>query len=83
MTVNISFTAVAYSVYRPDDDNPEIARKCRGELNIYDGRVTKARIAREIPAGATVESVRKIDKRFEVNGESLLAWLIEKGTEKE
>lgn len=82
MTVNISFTAVSYSVYRPDDDNPEIAHKCNGELNIYDGRVTNARIEREIPKGATVDSVRKIDKSFDVDGEKFLAWLIESGTEK-
>ena len=30
MTVNISFTAVTYSGYVPDDDNPEIARKYKG-----------------------------------------------------
>lgn len=52
-----------------------------GELDIYNGRVTSARIAREIHNGATVESVRKIDKSFDVDGEKVLAWLIENGTE--
>ena len=83
MTVNISYTEVAYSVYRPDDDNPEIARRCGGAVSIYNGRATSARIAREIPKGATVESVGKIDKSFDVDGEKALAWLIENGTVKE
>lgn len=82
MTVNIRYTLVTYSVYRPDNDNPEIAHKCTEELNIYDGRATKARIAKEIPNGATVESVRKLDYSFEVDGKKALAWLIENGTEK-
>ena len=79
MTVNISFTAVAYSGYIPDDSNPEIARKYSGVLNIYDGRATKARIAREIPNGATVESVHKVHYEFEVDGEKALAWFKENG----
>lgn len=83
MTVNISYTEVAYSVYRPDEDNPDIARKLRGVLNIYDGRVTNARIARELPQGATVESVRKLDRRFNVDGEKILDWLTENDTGKE
>ena len=83
MTVNISCTAVSYSVYIPDNDNPEIARKSIGELNIYDGRATKARIASEIPKGATVEGVRKINYTFEVDGEKAFAWLTENGNMKE
>lgn len=83
MIVNTSFTSVVYSMYVPDDGDPDIARKCKGELNIYDGRATNARIAREIPKGATVESVHKIDYKFEVDGEKALAWLIENGEKKE
>lgn len=82
MTVNISFTAVTYSAYLPDDENPDIARRVRAVVNIYDGRVTKARIAREIPQGATVESVVRINKCFDVDGEKVFAWLCENGTEK-
>lgn len=77
MTVNIIYTAVTYSVYKPDNDNPDIARKVRGVLNIYDGRATKARIERELPKGATVESVRKFNRRFNVDGEKILDWLID------
>ena len=83
MIVKVSYTSVLYSVYRPDDDNPEIARKCKGELNIYDGKATEARIAREIPMGATLERVRKINRSFEVNGEKAIAWLTENGNKKE
>ena len=83
MIIKVSCTSVVYSVYRPDDDNPEIARKCMGELNIYDGKATEARIAREIPKGATVEGVRKINHRFEVDGEKAISWLTENGNMKE
>lgn len=62
---------------------PDIARKVQGELYIYDGRATNARIAREIPKGAIVESVHKIDYKFKVDGEKALAWLIENGEKKE
>lgn len=82
MIVNISFTKVVFSLYSLDDDNHEIAYRHKGEMDIYDGRVTNARIAREIPKGAIIESVRKIRKRFYVDGEKALAWLIENGTEK-
>lgn len=83
MTIVVSYTSVEYSYYRPDEENPKIAHRCSGYLNIYNGRVTNARIAREIPEGATVESVRKIDNRFEVDGEKALAWFIENGEKKE
>lgn len=83
MTVNISYTMVTYTVYRPDKDDPDIARKLRGTFNIYDGRVTNRRIAKELPQGATVESVRKLNRRFNVDGEKILDWLIENDTGKE
>ena len=82
MTINVSYTRVVYNMYIPDDETPEIAHLTTGTLNIYDGRVTNARIAREIPKGAIVEKVEKVGKLFEVNGEKALAWLIENGTEK-
>lgn len=82
MTVKISFTVLTYSAYRPDDKDPDFARKVKVVKNIYDGRVTKARIAKEIPQGATVESVARIDKCFDVDGEKTIAWLLENGTEK-
>ena len=81
MTVNVSYTRVVYNMYIPDDETPEIARLTTGELNIYDGRVTNARIAREIPKRAVVEKVEKVDRKFELDGEKVLAWLTENGTE--
>ena len=81
MTVNVSYTRVVYNMYIPDDENPEIARLTTGELNIYDGRVTNARIAREIPKRAVVEKVEKVDRKFELDGKKALAWFIENGTE--
>ena len=81
MTVNVSYTRVVYNMYIPDNENPGIARLTTGELNIYDGRVTNARIAREIPKRAVVEKVEKVDRKFELDGEKALAWLIENGTE--
>ena len=82
MTVNVSYTRVVYTMYIPDDETPEIARLTTGELNIYDGRVTNARIAREIPKRAVVEKVEKVDRKFELDGEKVLAWLTENGNEK-
>ena len=43
--------------------------------------MTNARIAREIPKGAVVEKVEKVYRKFELNGEKVLAWLTENGTE--
>lgn len=83
MTITLSFTNVRYSRWVQDETDHNIARKAEGELNIYDGRVTSARIAREIPKDATVESVTRVDRKFDVDGEKALAWLIENGTEKE
>lgn len=83
MTITVSYTIVRYSRWVQDENNPNIARKAEGELNIYDGRVTSARIAREIPKGATMESATRVDRKFEVDGEKALAWLTENGTEKE
>ena len=81
MTVNVSYTRVVYNMYIPDDEAPEIARLTTGELNIYDGRVTNARIAREIPKRAVVEKVERVERKFELDGEKVLAWLTENGTE--
>lgn len=83
MTVKISYTEVVYNIYRPDFENADIAHRERCVKNIYDGRVTNSRIAREIPEGTVVEKVMKVDKRFDVDGEKALAWLAENGTEKE
>ena len=83
MTVNISYTEVVYNVYRPDVDNADIAHRERCVMNIYDGRVTNARIARELPKGAVVEKVTRVDKRFYVVGKKLFDWLAENGTEPE
>lgn len=79
MIVNVRYTEVSYTVYKPDSDNPEIAHKHLGVLNIYDGKATKARIAREIPSGSTVESVRKIELSYDVAAEKAIAWLAENG----
>ena len=81
MTINVVFTNVKYSVWKPLEDDPETASRIEGELNIYDGRVTNKRIDREIPKGAVVEKVTKVDKRFYVVGEDLMAWLSKNGTE--
>ena len=62
-------------------ENEKIAKLIEGELNIYDGCVTLARIAREIPKGAFVENITKVDKRFYVVGENLIEWLADNGTE--
>lgn len=79
MTVNVRYTEVSYTVYKPDADNPQIAHKHLGVLNIYDGRATKARIAKEVPYGATVERVRKIELSYDVAAKKALAWLAENG----
>ena len=81
MTINVSYTKVEYSIYMPDEANAEIAHREVHTLNICDGRVTAARIAREIPKGAVVENITKVDKQFHVVGENLIAWLAENGTE--
>ena len=83
MTVNISYTEVVYTVYLPDVDNDSIAHRERCVMSIYDGRVTNARIARELPKGAVVEKVTRVDKRFYVVGKKLVDWLSENGTEPE
>lgn len=81
MIVNISYTQVVYEVYRPDSDNIDIAHRERCVKNIYDGRVTEKRIGRELPKGAIVEKVTRVNKRFYVVGEKLIEWLSENGTE--
>lgn len=83
MTITVSYTNVRYSHWVQDENEPNIARKSEGEINIYDGRVTSARIAREIPKGSTLESTTRVDRKFEVDGEKAIAWLTENGTEKE
>ena len=83
MVVNISYTNIRYSMWVPSEEDEKIAKRFDGELNIYDGRATLARIAREIPKGAVVENITKVDKRFYVVGENLIAWLAENGTEAE
>ena len=81
MVINLSYTNVQYTTWVQSKENGKIADRVEGELNIYDGRVTLARIAREIPKGAFVENITKVQKRFYVVGENLIAWLAENGTE--
>ena len=81
MVINVSYTNVRYSMWAQSEEDEKIANRIEGELNIYDGRVTLARIAREIPKGAFVENITKVDKRFYVVGENLIAWLAKNGTE--
>ena len=83
MTINVSYTKVEYSIYRPDEANAELTHREVHTLNVCDGRVTAARISREIPKGAFVENITKVDKRFYVVGENLIAWLAKNGTEVE
>ena len=83
MVINISYTNIRYSMWVQSEQDEKIANRIEGELNIYDGRVTLARIAREIPKGAVVENITKVDKRFYVVGENLIAWLAKNGTEAE
>ena len=83
MVVSISYTNIRYSMWVQSEQDEKIANRVEGELNIYDGRVTLARIAREIPKGAVVENIKKVDKRFHVVGETLVAWLAKNGTEAE
>ena len=81
MVINFSYTNVKYSMWVRSKEDEKIANRVEGELNICDGRVTLARIAREIPKGAIVENITKVQKRFYVVGENLIAWLAENGTE--
>ena len=81
MVINVSYTNVQYSMWVQSEEDEKIAKRVEGELNIYDGRATLARIAREIPKGAFVENITKVDKRFYVVGENLLEWLADNGTE--
>lgn len=81
MVINVPYTNVRYSMWVPSKEDEKIANRIEGELNIYDGRVTLARIAREIPKGAFVENITKVQKQFYVVGENLIAWLAENGTE--
>ena len=82
MFIKVSYTKVVYSLYRPDFDNMDIAHRERCTKNIYDGRVTKARIYQEIPKLAVVEKIEKVDKRYDVDGEKVLDWLSRNGTVK-
>ena len=81
MVINVSYTNVRYCMWKQSEEDEKIANLIEGELNIYDGRVTLARIAREIPKGAIVENITKVNKRFYVVGENLIAWLAKNGTE--
>ena len=81
MVIGVSYTNVRYSMWVQSEDDEKIANRIDGELNIYDGRVTLARIAREIPKGAVVENITKVQKQFYVVGENLLEWLADNGTE--
>ena len=83
MVINLSYTNVKYSMWVQSEEDEKIANRIEGELNIYDGRVTLARIAREIPKGAVVENITKVHKQFYVVGENLIAWLAKNGTEAE
>ena len=81
MVINLSYTNVQYSMWVQSAEDEKIAIRVESELNICDGRVTLARIAREIPKGAVVENITKVQKRFYVVGENLLEWLADNGTE--
>ena len=81
MVINFSYTNVQYSMWAQSEEDEKIANRIEGELNIYDGRATLARIAREIPKGAVVENITKVQKQFYVVGENLIEWLAENGTE--
>ena len=81
MVINFSYTNVQYSMWVQSEEDEKIVNRIEGELNIYDGRATLARIAREIPKGAFVENITKVNKRFYVVGENILEWLAENGTE--
>lgn len=83
MIIRTSYTTVEYYTYRQDEDNPDIAHKIKGRVSIYEGRVTTACIQRMLPAGAVVDGVYRNDRKFVIDGEKALAWLIENGTEKE
>ena len=83
MVINISYTNIRYSMWVQSEQDEKIANRIEGELNIYDGRVTVARIASEILKVAVVENITKVDKRFYVVGENLIAWLAKNGTEAE
>ena len=82
MVVNIAYTNVRYHMWEQSKEDEKIADRIDGELNIYGGRMTSARIAREIPKGATVDIVSSIKKRFDVDCGMLLNWLTVYGTEK-
>ena len=81
MVIDVAYTNVKYSMWVKSAEDEKIANRVEGELNIYDGRATLARIAREIPKGAFVENISKVNKRFYVVGENLLSWLAKNGTE--
>ena len=81
MVINVSYTNVRYSMWVQSEGDEKIANRIEGELNIYDGRVTLSRIAREIPKGAFVENITKVNKRFYVVGKNLMEWLAKNGTE--
>ena len=83
MVINISYTNIRYSMWVQSEQDEKVANRIEGELNIYDGRVTSARIEREIPKGAVVKNITKVNKRFYVVGENLIAWLAKNGTEAE
>ena len=81
MVINFSYTNVKYSMWVQSEEDEKIANRVEGELNIYDGRASLARIAREIPKGAFVENITKVQKQFYVVGENLHEWLVENGTD--
>ena len=83
MVIDFSYTNIRYSMCVQSEEDEKIANRVEGELNIYDGRVTLARIAREIPKGAVVENITKVQKRFYVVGKNLVEWLAQNGTEAE
>lgn len=62
MFINGTYINVRYYTWVPSEDEPGLAHKSENEIHIYDGRETPARIHREIPDGATVESDTGIDK---------------------
>ena len=81
MVINLSYTNVQYSMWVQSGEDEKILKRIDGELNIYDGRVTLARIAREIPKGAFVENITNVQKKFYVVGKNLHEWLADNGRE--
>ena len=72
MIIDIKFTSVVYRLSQAAEDERKVC-------HIYEENVTTARIVKEIPLGAIIESVSDISSKFEVDGDELLCFLLENG----